>query len=178
MQFLDKHFECFGDTGFGQIFALDDCFVGLYAAHHVVGLDGKHFLQHVCRAVCFQCPHFHFTKTLSAELRFAAQRLLRNKAVRTCTACVNFVVYQVDQFEIVHVTDGYAVFKRFARTSVVQLHLTVNLARNGVDHAVFLKQLTDLFLTCSVEYGCGNLPAQHLGNKTKVNFQHLTDVHT
>ncbi|OAV63456.1 hypothetical protein Barb6_03737 [Bacteroidales bacterium Barb6] len=33
----------------------------------------------MCRTEGFQCPDFHFPETLSAELGFTAQGLLRNQ---------------------------------------------------------------------------------------------------
>ena len=42
-------------------------------------LRGEQLLEDVRRAVSFQRPHFHFSKSLSAELRLATERLLRNQ---------------------------------------------------------------------------------------------------
>ena len=178
LQFLDKHFEGFGNSRVGNVFALDDAFVGLYTSHHVVGFDGKDFLQHVCRSVRFQSPHFHFAETLSAELSLAAQRLLRYQAVRTGASCVNLVVYQVNEFQVVHVTDGNSVFKRFARSAVVQLYFAVHFARFGVDHAVFFKQFLYFRFRCAVKHGGSDFPSQNFGDESQVYFQNLTDVHT
>ena len=68
-------------------------------AGNVVRLDCQHFLQGVGRAVSFQSPDFHFPETLTTELRFTAQRLLRDKAVRPGGTRVDFVVHKVVQFQ-------------------------------------------------------------------------------
>lgn len=77
------------------MFALNDVFVHLRTTIDVVGLDRKHFLQHVCGTVGFECPHFHFAETLTAELGFTAQRLLSNKRIRTRRTSMHFVIDQV-----------------------------------------------------------------------------------
>ena len=48
---------------------------------HVVRLDGQELLQRERRAVGLERPHFHLAEPLAAELRLAAQRLLRDQRV-------------------------------------------------------------------------------------------------
>src|SRR5204862_284362 len=62
--------------------ALDDRFVDLCAARDVVRLRGEQFLEDVRRAVGFERPDLHFAEPLPAELRLAAERLLRDERVR------------------------------------------------------------------------------------------------
>ena len=90
---------------------------------HVVRLDGQHLLQRVRRAVGFQRPHFHLAEALAAELRLAAQRLLRDERVRAGRARVHLVVDQVVQLQHVHVADGDRALERFAGAAVVQRDL-------------------------------------------------------
>ena len=59
------------------------------------------------RAVSFERPHFHFSKTLAAELRLPSQRLLGDQGVRSDRSCVNLVVHQVRQLEHVDDPDRY-----------------------------------------------------------------------
>ena len=108
--------------------ALDDVLVHLGAPVHVVGLDREHFLQRVRRAVGFQRPHFHLAEALAAELRLAAQRLLRDQAVRPGRARVHLVVDQVVQLQHVHVADGDRAIERLAGAPVVQRDLAANAA--------------------------------------------------
>src|SRR6185503_16621586 len=42
--FLHQHIEGFRHAGVDLVFALDDVFIHLGAAAHIVGLDGEHFL--------------------------------------------------------------------------------------------------------------------------------------
>ena len=65
----------------GDILTLDDGLVGLHTSHHIIGLDGQNLLQRVGSAVRLQSPHLHLTETLSAELGFTAQGLLRYQGV-------------------------------------------------------------------------------------------------
>ena len=44
----------------------------------------------------FQCPYFHFTKALAAELGLAAERLLSYQGVWTGRTSVNLVLNQVN----------------------------------------------------------------------------------
>src|SRR5207237_7944831 len=83
LQLLDQDPERFRDARLLDRLALDDGFVGLDAPGGVVRLDGHHFLERVCRTVSLQRPHFHFAKALAAELRFTAERLLRDQRVRS-----------------------------------------------------------------------------------------------
>ncbi|MNZ86322.1 hypothetical protein D3C78_1051400 [compost metagenome] len=104
--------------------AIHDVLVHLGTAVHVVRLHCEHFLQGVCRAVCFQRPHFHLPETLTTELRLTTQRLLGNQAVGTSGTRVHLVVHQVVQLEHVHVTNGHMTLELVTSTTVEQLHLT------------------------------------------------------
>ena len=119
-EFLDQNVEGFGQTGFQEVVALDDLLVHLHASGHVVGLDGKEFLQEIGGAVGFQSPDFHFTQTLATELRLTAQRLLGDQAVGAGGAGVDLFVDQVVQLQDVHDTGGHAVLEGHAGTAVVQ----------------------------------------------------------
>ena len=46
-------------------------------------LHGEELLERVGRSVGFHRPDFHFTETLTTELRLTTQRLLRDERVRT-----------------------------------------------------------------------------------------------
>src|SRR5580704_9110414 len=81
--FLDQHVEGLGHARLHLVIAIDNALVHRRASDRVVGLDRKHLLQRVCRAVSLQCPDFHLTEALAAELRLATQRLLCDQAVRT-----------------------------------------------------------------------------------------------
>lgn len=59
--------------------AVHDVFIHLSTTVHVIRLNGEHFLQGVCRAVCFKRPHFHLPEALTTELSLTTQRLLSNQ---------------------------------------------------------------------------------------------------
>ena len=102
---------------------------------------------------------------------------MRDDAVRARASCVDLVVYEVMQFEVVHITYGRAVFKRFARSSVVELDLAVHFAVL-VDKTALLEKLSDVLLVCAVEHRRCDFPVEHVSDKTEVNFENLSDVHT
>ena len=149
---------------------LDNGLVGLDASHHIVGLDGEDFLQHIRRAVGFESPYFHFAETLSAELRLAAERLLGDEAVGAGASGVNLVVDEVMQFEHVHIADGDGVLERLARSAVVETDLAVHFAL-AVDYAAVGEELLDVLLVRAVEDGSRHFPAEHIRHETEVNLE-------
>src|ERR1700689_3865115 len=76
LQFADQHVERLRYARLHGSFAVYDGLVNLGSAVNVVGLRRQQFLQNECRSVSFERPDFHFSETLSAELRLAAQWLL------------------------------------------------------------------------------------------------------
>ena len=84
----------------------------------VVGFDREHFLQGVGRAVRLQRPDFHFAQTLAAELRLAAQRLLRHERVRTGRARVDLVVDQMMKLHDVHDADRHFAVERLTGPAI------------------------------------------------------------
>src|ERR1700719_4371974 len=91
LHFLDQHVERFGCARLERVVAFDDRLVDASASLHVVGFHCEKFLQRVSRAVGLKRPNFHLTETLTAVLRFSAERLLRDQRVRTNRAGVNLV---------------------------------------------------------------------------------------
>ncbi len=135
---------------------LDDALVRADTAGNVVGLDGQNLLQGVRRAVGFERPDFHFAEALAAELRLAAERLLRNEAVRAGGAGVDLIVNEVVQLEEVYPADGDIVIELVAGTTVVQNALAV-LAESGL-----AERFADGGLVRAVEDRRGDLPAERL----------------
>src|SRR4029079_13601126 len=80
-------------------------FIDLGTPGNVVRFDRQHFLQRVRGAVSFERPHFHFAAALAAELRLAAERLLRNERVRTDRTGMDLVVDKMVQLKDVLVAD-------------------------------------------------------------------------
>ena len=98
LQFFNQHFKGFRNTRFWNVLTFYDSFICFYTTHNVVGFYSQNLLQGIRCTVSFQCPNFHLTKTLSAELCFTAQRLLCNKRIWTGRTCVNLIINQVMQF--------------------------------------------------------------------------------
>ena len=121
LKLFDQHLEGLGHAGLGDVFALDDGFVGLYAADGIVALYGQDLLQHVAGAVGLQGPHFHFAEALAAELGLAAQGLLGYQRVGAGGTGVNLIVYQVMQLQIVHIAHGDLIVEGIAGASIVEL---------------------------------------------------------
>src|SRR5205085_5397736 len=96
LHLLQQHLEGLGDRRLGDVLALDDRLVRLHAPDRVVGLDGEHLLQRVRGAVHLERPHLHLAEALSAELRLAAEWLLRDERVRPRSPRVDLVVHEVE----------------------------------------------------------------------------------
>ncbi len=172
MHLFYKHLEGLGNPRFGYVLALDDRFVRFDTTDNVIAFHCQYLLQRVCRAVCFECPNFHLAESLSAKLRFAAKRLLRNERVWSCASCVNLVVDQVMKLQYVHVADRNAIFKCFAASSVVQHCLSVRVKPQ------LLEIVNDVVFRRAVENGRCDFPAQCFCSKPKMYLEHLPDVHT
>ncbi len=98
------------------------------------------------RAVSFQRPHFHLAKALAAELRLAAQWLLRHQAVRAGRAGVHFVFHQVRQLHHVDDAHRHRLIERPSRLAVVKGHLAHGRQRLEQFTAHLLCALADLFI--------------------------------
>ena len=116
LQLADEHVERLGQPRRERRVALDDRLVDLGAARDVVRLRREQLLEDVRRAVRLERPHLHFAEALAAELRLAAQRLLRDERVRPDRPRVDLVVDQVRQLQHVDVADGHVLLERSARS--------------------------------------------------------------
>ena len=116
LQLADEHVERLGQPRRERRVALDDRLVDLGAAGDVVRLRREQLLEDVRRAVGLERPHLHFAEALAAELRLAAQRLLRDERVRPDRARVDLVVDQVRQLQHVDVADGHVLLERARRS--------------------------------------------------------------
>src|ERR671914_767348 len=81
LKLAHEHVERLGDARVEVGLALDDGLVNLRPARHVVRLRGEQLLKDVRRAVSFERPDLHLAETLAAELRLAAEGLLRDERV-------------------------------------------------------------------------------------------------
>ena len=98
-------------------------FVDFRAAGDVVRFDGQHLLQRVGRAIGFERPNFHFAEALTAELRLAAERLLRDKAVRADRAGVDLVVDKMVELQHIDVAHRNLAVEGVAGAPVIERHL-------------------------------------------------------
>src|SRR5262249_518888 len=131
--FLDEHVEALGDAGFESIVAAHDRLVDLGAAGNVVRLDGQHLLQGVGRAIGLERPHLHFTEALSAELCFAAERLLGDEAVRANRAGMDLVVHEVMELQHINVAYRHLALERLAGAPVMQGYLPRGIKISGCE---------------------------------------------
>src|SRR5467141_4350826 len=159
LQLANEDVERLGHSGLDTRFALDDGLVNLRAAIDVVRLRRKQLLQDVRRAVSFQCPDFHFAEALAAELRFAAERLLRDERVRPEGARVNIVVDEMRELEHIDVTDGDRLVELVAAHAVEEVDLA------GVRQTRDFEQVADFRFARAVENrrGEGNAFAEAFG---------------
>src|SRR3989344_6375044 len=72
-------------------------------------------------------PDLHFTKTLTATLSFATQRLLCNQRIGTDGSHVNFIFYHMMEFHHIHITNGNFLIKRLAGAAIVKFHFAIIL---------------------------------------------------
>src|SRR5919197_5816152 len=128
LHLLQQHLERLGDRRLRDVLALDDRLVRLDAADGVVGLDREHLLERVRGAVGLERPHLHLAEALAAELRLAAQRLLRDERVRARRARVDLVVDEMQELEDVHVADRDLLLEGLAVLAIEEPHLAGGLA--------------------------------------------------
>src|SRR5467141_5300292 len=159
LQLADQDVERFGHARLDAGFALHDGLVNFCAAIDVVRFRGQQFLQDVRRAVGLEGPNFHFAEALAAELRLAAERLLRDERVRADGARVNLVVDEMRELEHVDVTDGDRLVELVAAHAVEE----VNLA--GMRQTRDFEQVADFRFARAVENrrGEGNAFAEAFG---------------
>src|SRR5262249_34158924 len=131
LQLANENVERFRHARLDARFVFDDGLVNLGAAINVVGLRREQFLQDARGAVGFERPDFHFAEALAAELRFAAERLLRDERIRADAARVNLVIDKVRELKHVNVADGNWLIEHVSRYSVVEIDLSgMRQARN------------------------------------------------
>ena len=94
---------------------------------HVVGFHSQQLLKRIGGAISFQRPHLHFTETLAAILGFTAERLLRDKRVRSDRARVNFIGHQVTELHHIDIADYDFLIERIARPTIEQSRLPIFL---------------------------------------------------
>ena len=172
LQLLDEHLERLRHARLRDVLALDDGFIRAHAAGHVVGLHRQDLLQGVSRAVGLERPDFHFAEALAAELRLAAERLLRDEAVRTGAAGVDLIIDEVVELEEVDPADRDVVIKLLTGAAVIEHALAV------LTQAGFVQRLADGLLVGAVEDRRCDLPAEGLSRVAQMHLEHLTDVHT
>src|SRR4051812_38810395 len=151
LELLDEDLERLGHARWLDVLALDDRFVRLDASHDVVRLHGEQLLEDVGRAVGLEGPDLHLAEALTAELRLATQRLLRDEAVGAGRACVDLVLHQVVELEHVDVADSDLAIERLAGSAVMEDGLAVQW------QARLLELLADLLLGRAVEHRRGRL---------------------
>src|SRR3989338_4406890 len=123
-------------------------------------------------SVCFQCPHFHLSETLSTELGLTTKRLLCNQTVWTNGTLVDLIFHHVVQLHHVGVTHSCLVIKWLTGSSIKQLKLTVN-CKAGIFQLSF-----NLLFSNSIQHRSSYAILQCIGSQTKVGFEQLSEVHT
>src|SRR5208337_4654032 len=169
LQLANEHVERFGNARFDARLALDDGLVNLGAAINVVGLCREEFLQDVRGAIGFEGPDFHFAEALAAELRLAAEGLLRNQRIGADGTRVNLVVNEVRQLEHVDETDGDRLIELVAGHAVEEIDLA------GVRESRDFQQVADFGFARAVEHGRGegNSVAEAFGVVEQLLIGHL-----
>lgn len=131
LQLSRQNLEGFRYAYLRSILPLDNDLVGLDTTHDVVRLEGQNFLRRVGHVVSLECPDLHLSEMLAAELRLTVKRLLRNHCAGVGGTCVNLVVYQAMQLQVMHETDCGFTFGRLASAAVTGLYLSISLNRRA-----------------------------------------------
>ena len=181
---MNEHREGFRHSGVEHVVALDDGFVDPRTTLDIVRLDGEQLLKRIAHAVRLECPHLHFAHTLTAHLRLAAERLLRDKGVRSDGTGVDLVCYEVVKLEHVDHTDHDALGEGFTRETIVENRLAVGVDPGGLAFFLLLldagltQALVDLRLLYTVEARRCGVEAEEAAGKAKVRLEQLSEVHT
>ena len=145
-----EHVEALRNAGFERVVAANDRLVDLGAARDIVRFNGQHLLQGVCSPVRFERPHLHLAKTLTAELRLAAQRLLGHEAVGTDRSGMDLVVHEVMQLQHVDVADRDLAVEGLAGAPIMQRDLPRRIETGLLQH------LHNVVLVRSIEHRSGD----------------------
>src|SRR5215471_6663432 len=172
LQLANEHVERFGQARRERRVALHNRFVDLRAPRHVVRLGSEELLENVRRAVSLERPHLHLAEPLSAELRLAAERLLRDERVRPDRPRVDLVVDQVRQLQHVDVADGDVLLERLARHAVEEPRLAALRQTRAIEPVL------DLVLRRAVEHRRREVEAERVSRPSEVRLENLADVHT
>src|SRR3546814_10548398 len=168
---MAQHIKGFLNTFGGQVLPLHDVLVCLSTANDIVRLHGEHFLHDIGCAERFQCPHFHFTETLPAELCLTAQRLLGNQGVGPDRTRVHFIINHVTQFHHIDNANRSRLMETLSGKSVVQVGTSCIGKLGLVDpsfHFVMFRSIKNW--SCKTN-------AQLFSGPTEYSFVNLSQVH-
>src|SRR5882724_1828331 len=169
---MHKHVEGLRYTRPRDIITLDDRLIGLRTADDIIRLEGEQFLQDIRRAISFQRPNFHFAKTLTTELRFTTQRLLRNKAVWPDAPRVHLIIHHMVQLDDIDDAHGCLLVKPFAGLPIIE----IGMAEYG--QARFLDMLGYFVDGSPIEDRRSELDPELLPGPSKDGLIDLSEVHT
>jgi len=77
LQFFDEDSEGSWDAWFFDGLTFDDRLISVNTSLYIIRFDSEHFLKRISSSISLERPNFHFTESLTAKLRLAAERLLR-----------------------------------------------------------------------------------------------------
>src|SRR5690554_5031595 len=85
---------------------------------------------------------------------------------------MNLIINQMEQFQVVHDTDGDSAFKRFSGTAIKENGFTIRV------HAGQTERLSDISFARPVKNRCRDFPAKGLRGASEMDFQQLADIHS
>src|SRR5688572_22745892 len=135
------------------------------------------------RAVGLECPDFHLSETLSAELCLTTERLLSYQRVRPDRACMYLVIHKMGQLEHIYVTDCHLLLELVTRQTVIKTCLARQADRwRQTEFVVLIIRLADIGLDLgfarTVKNGCCEMQSKHACGPAQMRFKDLSDVHT
>src|SRR3989338_4307413 len=155
-----------------NLFATNDGIKGGTTSDDVVRLDSKHFTKGEGGTKTEESPHFHFSETLSSDLRPTSERLLIIKLVQPNRTHVNLVLHHVVKLQDIHVSNGSLLSKFVASKTITKLNLSVFWKTSRLEFSLYVT-----FVGTS-KWCHDSLIAESVCSHTKVKLENLSKVHT
>src|SRR5689334_17030777 len=169
---MQQYVEGFRDTRRRHDISFYHRLVCFCTANDVIGFHRQDFLENVGGTKCFQCPNFHFSETLTSELRLTTQRLLSDQRVRTDRTRMHLVVDHVTELQHVDNSNCCGLVEFFTSTTVVEICAS-ELRQAGLGYP-----LVDLLISSTVENWRCEFHTELQSCPSENGFIDLAQVHT
>src|SRR6185312_2806998 len=114
-----QYIERFRNTWPWNIISFHNCFISFCSSDNIIRFKCQQLLENIRCSVSFQCPHFHFTKSLSTKLCLTTKRLLSNQTVWPDRTSMHLVIHHVVQLNNVDDSNGSLLIETLTGFSIV-----------------------------------------------------------